>query len=252
MADFQFSDQKLSDKLVESISNLLDAAGIPHLLWGNFLLAIYGVPTIVEGVSFIVPDTLIERAESIIGKSGFLPCPRPSECPHEVPLVSPRADAHRHIDDDLAISLFRKSEILLDFPDLESAFGNCSPDVMHASDERLPSYTIGRGQGRLRFKSSIRIPTTMMYTEAIITLICRDWHTRRQGYWVAMLTYIMEYVDGTDAMFNSEDLKDGYKEFYCAASRVDRTMWPILEELRRDLIDREVITLAEDAGDESW
>ncbi|KAL4908810.1 hypothetical protein BDW74DRAFT_145367 [Aspergillus multicolor] len=204
------------------------------------------------GVSLIVPDTLVERVNSIISKAGFLLCSQPFECPHEVPMVSPQADARRHIDNNLAVSLFRKSEILLDFPNLEIAFGNCSPEILYASDERLPSYTVGRDQGRLTFKSSIRIPSTMMYTEAIITLICRDWHTRRQDYWVAMLTYIMEYVDGTDTFFNSEELKDGCKEFYCAATRLDRMMWPILMELCRDLIDREVITLAEDAEDESW
>lgn len=48
MSSFRFEGQHLDDKLVASISLLLSAAGIPSVLWGNYLLAIYGVPTIVD------------------------------------------------------------------------------------------------------------------------------------------------------------------------------------------------------------
>ena len=55
MSDFHFTDQELDNNLVESISSLLDAAGVPNLLWGNYLLTIYGVPTIVN-VRFFSDD----------------------------------------------------------------------------------------------------------------------------------------------------------------------------------------------------
>lgn len=52
MTSFIFEGQSLDTKLVAEISSLLDSAGVLHLLWGNYLLTIYGVPTVVD-VSFI-------------------------------------------------------------------------------------------------------------------------------------------------------------------------------------------------------
>lgn len=48
MTDFHFNGQRLDNDLVMSISCVLDAAGVPNLLWGNYLLTVYGVPTIVD------------------------------------------------------------------------------------------------------------------------------------------------------------------------------------------------------------
>lgn len=48
MAGFHFTDQKLSNDLISSIASLLDSIGVPTLLWGNYLLTVYGVPTIVD------------------------------------------------------------------------------------------------------------------------------------------------------------------------------------------------------------
>lgn len=55
MADFHFTQQKLDNDLVSSISTLLDSIGVPNLLWGNYLLTVYGVPTIVD-VSIVLID----------------------------------------------------------------------------------------------------------------------------------------------------------------------------------------------------
>lgn len=51
MAVFSFSGQQLDNDLVASIACLLDSVNVPNLLWSNYLLTIYGVPTIVD-VSF--------------------------------------------------------------------------------------------------------------------------------------------------------------------------------------------------------
>lgn len=48
MAGFHFTEQKLGNDLVSSISSLLDSINVPNLLWGNYLLTVYGVPTIVD------------------------------------------------------------------------------------------------------------------------------------------------------------------------------------------------------------
>jgi hypothetical protein len=38
----------LDNRLVASAAATLDAAKIPHLLWGNYILTIFGIPTIVD------------------------------------------------------------------------------------------------------------------------------------------------------------------------------------------------------------
>lgn len=45
MADFKFrGDLAANKELVRSISSLLDANGIPNLLWGDLVFNLYGVP----------------------------------------------------------------------------------------------------------------------------------------------------------------------------------------------------------------
>jgi len=48
MAPFQFSGQPLDYDLVANIACLLDHASIPNVLWGTYLLNVYGVPTIID------------------------------------------------------------------------------------------------------------------------------------------------------------------------------------------------------------
>lgn len=43
--------QAMEPQLVADVASVLDAEGIPHVLWGTWLLALYGVPTVID-VSF--------------------------------------------------------------------------------------------------------------------------------------------------------------------------------------------------------
>ncbi|KAL4928983.1 uncharacterized protein BDV17DRAFT_81009 [Aspergillus undulatus] len=234
--NFKFTGQRLTHGLVSSISDLLNAAKIPNLLWGNYLLCTYGVPTIVDGVDFVVPDEQIDKSDSILSKADFLPCSRPSKCPHATARFSPRPYAHLHIDDEFAVSLHRQSDVLVEIPDLKSACDDSSSDTMYASDPRLPSYVIGRGEGRWDIPTSVRIPSVLRYCETLIYMNCRDYNTDLDSYWGAMLTYMMEFVDGTE-IFDGADLRDGYREFYFAMKEGDwEVMWMLLEELRQDLM----------------
>lgn len=38
----------LDNDLVARVASLLDSAGIPNVLWGNYLLRLFGVPTVVQ------------------------------------------------------------------------------------------------------------------------------------------------------------------------------------------------------------
>lgn len=48
MFSFQFNGKQLDNKLVTAIPHLLDESSVPNLLWGDYLLTVYGVPTIVN------------------------------------------------------------------------------------------------------------------------------------------------------------------------------------------------------------
>lgn len=54
MVDEILNTETLSQALVASISRILIQSEIPCILWGNYLLTIYGVPSIVE-VSELLP-----------------------------------------------------------------------------------------------------------------------------------------------------------------------------------------------------
>ncbi|KAE8406746.1 hypothetical protein BDV37DRAFT_269773 [Aspergillus pseudonomiae] len=196
MTTFHFNGQHLDNDLVTSISSLLDAFNIPNLLWGNYLLTVYGVPTVVDP-------------------------------PYK----------HLHIDDEFAILLYKKSDVLWEFPEFEAAFHDTSADIMFASDARLPPATLGRGRGHFPHLSSVRIPSPSRYCEALILLLCRDYGTTRETYWVAILTYMLEFVDGTDIL-NEGGLTEGHKQFYHALKLGDPTMYPILKDLHRDFLKR--------------
>ncbi|OJJ50089.1 hypothetical protein ASPZODRAFT_1104119 [Penicilliopsis zonata CBS 506.65] len=229
MAASCFTGQQLDNDLVILIASLLNAANVPNILWGNYLLTIYGVPTVVDGVSFIVPDESIDISFSTLSEAGFLPCSQGLECQHSnSPYCKPYK--HLHIDDELEVSLFRESDLLWEFPDLKSS-QYTDPNIISASDERLPSATLGRGRGRFLCPSPVRIPSPVRYCEALIFLLCRDYETVRRSYWMALLTYLVEYVDGMD-IFNEEDLRDGFRQFYHALKMADPVMFSFLKGLR--------------------
>ncbi|KAJ5121092.1 uncharacterized protein N7515_009053 [Penicillium bovifimosum] len=242
MADFHFTDQKLSNDLISSISSLLDSIDVPNLLWGNYLLTIYGVPTIVDEAAFVIPDDLIEIAFSSLTSAGFLPCIQ-SNCRHsETPRVPP-ASKHLHIDDEIAVSLYRKSDVLWEFEDLRFMPENNL--VILASDTRLPSATPGHGRGRFSHPCTVKIPSAEKYCGAVILLLCRDYDSSYATYWMAILCYLLEYVDGTD-IFDESRLQEGCRKFYHAAKVGDPEMYSILDELRLVLIEERRLPLISD------
>lgn len=48
MASFYFNGQEFGHELVAAISSRLDSVGVPNILWDDYLLTVYGVPTIVN------------------------------------------------------------------------------------------------------------------------------------------------------------------------------------------------------------
>ncbi|PLN82444.1 hypothetical protein BDW42DRAFT_80989 [Aspergillus taichungensis] len=228
-------DQDLDLDLIGSISSLLSTAGVPNLLWGECLLTVYGVPTIVDGVSFVVPDALLETGLSTLSHAGLASCTQDAQCPFVNSVIPYLATAqHLHLSDDLVLSLHRKSDTLWELPDFEIDANN--EDIMSAADTRLPPAILGRGEGRFPPRlSGVRIPSAVRYCEAIILLLCRDHESLREHYWMAILTYLLEYVDETE-IFQENWLREDYRPFYGAMKQGDRKMFLHLRTLREGLI----------------
>lgn len=188
-----------------------------------------------------MPDTLIEIAFATLVKAGFHLCTLKSGCYLSNTPWSPSPTRHLHISDELTILLFQKSDVLQEFPDLEISFEDDNLEIMRASDTRLPSAILGRGRGRFSSElSPVRILSPIKYCEAIIFLLCRDYDTTRQNYWMAILTYILEYVDGCD-IFNEGELREDYQPFYHAMKYGNSRMYLLLKSLRHDLVERKLL-----------
>ncbi|CAG8883773.1 unnamed protein product [Penicillium salamii] len=96
-----------------------------------------------------------------------------------------------------------------------------------------------RGQGRFSsLPCDVIIPCAVRFCEALILLLCRDYRSTYEIYWLAMLTYMLEYVDDTDILDESK-LQEGYRKFYHALKLADTVMYSLLDELRHDLIEKE-------------
>ena len=168
--------------------------------------------------------------------AGFLPCDQSSGCAHSDGLRGPPAFMHLHINDELVLPLYRKSDVLWEFEDLR-CLSEKSPDIVIASDDRLPSASLDRGRGRfLSHPCTVKLPCAVRYCEAVILLLCRDYDSSYEAYWFVILGYMLDYIDGTD-MLDENMLQEGYRKFYQAFKLEDPEMLSILEELRLSLIE---------------
>ncbi|KAM3464417.1 hypothetical protein MY5147_002322 [Beauveria neobassiana] len=225
----------LDSKPVVRICQILNSAGVPNVLWGNYLLRIYGVPTIIDDVAYVVPDDRITAASSALVQANFTICNN-LNCDCSYRFQARRPLVHFHMSDVLVLSLYQKSDVLWELTALDSPTSENASSILSASDPSLPSAAPGRGQGRLSSEySAVRVPAVAKYCESLLLLMCRDYDTTYETYWMALLTYILEYVDET-GFFGAEDLGCEFRKFYCAAKEADTScMWRLLEELRSNL-----------------
>ncbi|XWW98690.1 hypothetical protein V2A60_006692 [Cordyceps javanica] len=226
----------LDGKSVARICQILNSAGVPNVLWGNYLLRIYGVPTIVEDVAFIVPDDRITAASTALAQANLTPCANKSNCDGRYRFRARPAVEHFHLSGVFVLSLYQKSDTLWELTDLDSPTSENAASILSASDPSLPSAAPGRALGRMLSEySAVRVPAIAKFCESLLLLMCRDYDTTYESYWMVLLTYIVEYVDDTDH-FSVQDLGNEFRKFYCAVKVAGASMWPLLDELRSNLL----------------
>jgi hypothetical protein len=181
-----------------------------------------------------LPDELILKGFETLFSAGVLDCKQISDCRlrgdfHAFPPLA----GHLHTNQDLTISFLKESEPFCSLSRLDLQVLN--GDIILASDPRPPLAQLGRGQGA--FPSHlypVRIPTAPRYTEVIIQLSVRDRSHHFHHSWMALLTYMLEYVDGS-AILQEDYLESQFRPFYYSLKSGDANWKVTLDELEEVL-----------------
>ncbi|OHE96962.1 hypothetical protein CORC01_07747 [Colletotrichum orchidophilum] len=217
--------EETSESFVESIASALKASKIPCVLWGHCLLNVYGVPSIIGSIDFVVPDQLISVGADVISDLPDLQqCPSVELCLASSPeRRTPPPTFHVHIKgSEVTIGLYLQSETLWFLPTLEESLlsvedTKLSPTFALACDrDVLPPWRPGRGSGAFKSSnSSVVVPKSHVLLEAYLRLYARDSGKPVGSFAMAMIGYMEQYVDDDgllDANQLPEPLKSAYKE----------------------------------------
>ncbi|KAI2467814.1 hypothetical protein F4781DRAFT_400744 [Annulohypoxylon bovei var. microspora] len=232
------------ENAVKLISALLSKAGVPSVLWGDYLLTIYGVPSIIGGNEFIIPDDKLTTAIAVLKKSGLLPCPDLQTCIVSGELCQTPVPAfHMHIEgSEVNVSLRSHSETLWFIPPPNNAdLGMKTSEIskayyIKASDASLPGPRHGRGHGAFSSDGHpVIIPRAHILLEAYIRL-ASAFRKHYVSFFLSMVTYMEEYVD-RDGLIDETRLSNPCQKFWDELKRDDKPVRELMNELQRGLGD---------------
>ncbi|KAI0905540.1 hypothetical protein F4823DRAFT_133966 [Ustulina deusta] len=230
---------------VKSISALLAGVGVPSILWGEYLLNVYGVPSIIGGIEFVVPDDKMPLAVATLKGSSLCPCPdldacvvSGDSCPFPVPAF------HMHIQGpEVDVSLRAHSETLWFIPPPNNPSGSKremvakpNPCYLEASSPELPPWRHGRGHGAFSSHGSpVLVPRAHVLLEAFIRL-ASAFREDYCHYFLNMITYMSEYPF-TDGLINIDLLSEPCRSFWDGRKQGKLTVRQLMDNLQRDLGD---------------
>ncbi|KAH9907878.1 hypothetical protein F4778DRAFT_452334 [Xylariomycetidae sp. FL2044] len=238
-ADLAWSDM-ISEDGVKLISGLLADAGVPSVLWGDFLLNVYGVPSIIGGMEFVVPDEKIEVAVATLKSSRLRRCPDPEACvvsgdssPFPVPVF------HMHIEgSEVDVTLRAHSSTLWFIPEPASTSSKMIQKAYYldASSPEIPAGTPGRASGA--FSSAgpgVVVPRAHILLEAYIRLASafRDDYVH---YFLSMVTYMSEYTH-PEGLIDLSLLSSPCRSFWDGRDEGKIPMIQLLDDLQQGLGD---------------
>ncbi|KAL2019188.1 hypothetical protein VTK56DRAFT_9988 [Thermocarpiscus australiensis] len=228
------SDTK-AEQIVDSVARVLNAAGIPCVLWAHFLWATHGVPTYIPQLDLVIPDASLAAASEAMTAGRFSPpliaCPDPTACldGSRPDRKHPHTAFHMHIEGTTptrtvaCVCLYLQSETLWFLPPLSPRLASprtCQlpPYLALACDRTaLPPDEIGMGRGAfLSDQTVVLVPKAHILTEALMRIMARD-SGKKFGSWAGThFAYISIYVHDRgilDVDLMPEPLANFYKEF---------------------------------------
>ncbi|GAQ08704.1 hypothetical protein ALT_6025 [Aspergillus lentulus] len=218
MSDFKFDGHKIDVDLIASITKMLDANGIPNVMWGPYVLERYGADLWIQDLTFVIPDPHIDRAREILLAANFPPCPEGDDCHLVQPICRlPHSYAHFILDargpephdhngktgfwHPFRLELHKKSRLLWALPDIPlGAPAPDDPNYMLVTDDRLDEYNPISRTGRVPHTHyPVKMPTLPRYAESLAYGYLRerspggDQRNRRARFFLREMTYIGLY-----------------------------------------------------------
>ncbi|KAI1647084.1 uncharacterized protein F4817DRAFT_316177 [Daldinia loculata] len=240
----QLEVDALDEDFVKSISQLLSDAGVPSVLWGDYLLTVYGVPSIIGGIEFVVPDEKVSAAVAALKGSNLKRCPDPRSC-----VVSrehtqqPAPSFHMHLGtSEVDVSIRTHSETLWFIPPPpQDIFSNARPQasryIFASDDSILPRPRHGRGHGAFSKEGfPVVVPTAHTILEAYMRLSIAH-REQYSGFYLGMMTYVAEYIDA-DGLLDDTQLPESCRKFWHDFKDGQRQTREMMNELQ-DYFDKE-------------
>jgi len=151
-----------------------------------------------------------------------------------------------HVDGtELTVDLYTQSETLWFLPPLDSSLSTpqraqLPSYLMLASDQTIvPPQTVVRGPGLFSFvEYPVVLPTALALLEAFFRIYARDVGTRIGSSAMAMICYMMEYVDDDGRYLDAEQLPEPLRTFYRELKAGQKPIRQWTEELK-DALNRD-------------
>ncbi|KAK3302628.1 thioredoxin reductase [Chaetomium strumarium] len=177
--------------IIDSVARVLNAAGVPCVLWAHLLWSTHGVPTYVPQLDLVIPDAGLAAASEAMMTGSFSPplvaCPDPTTCRDgsSPERRHPHTAFHMHIEGTIRVQaisclcFYVQSETLWFLPPL-------SASLAKPRECPLPRY--------LAF-AVVLVPKVHILTEALMRIMARDHGTRVGSCCVQHFLYIPIYVE---------------------------------------------------------
>ncbi|PYH92401.1 hypothetical protein BO71DRAFT_431935 [Aspergillus ellipticus CBS 707.79] len=165
-------------KLESIVARKLETWDIPCMMWGEPVLALYGVAHAnITHSSWVIPDEDIKAAADLLEAGGFRHLENEIVCRGESappPIPDYTLAPPPYAESEFPVALYRKSRLLWTFPPMVTG-EPMEPDYyMTTFDERLSSAIVGRDWQLTGMHHSMVIPTPEKYIEAMLLLQIRD------------------------------------------------------------------------------
>jgi hypothetical protein len=113
--------------------------------------------------------------------------------------------------DPNVVMLFRKSEMLWKVDNFQTS----SKIILASNRSYLPGNDPGLGEGAFpQSVRTVRVPSADCLVEAYCALFLRNWSNQYSSFWMAMLSYVVQYVDGKGRLDLNKVVDSRYRRFY--------------------------------------
>jgi hypothetical protein len=218
----------MSQEFADSLATAFNDAGIPCVLWGQYLWQVHGVPTIIQAIDFVIPDESLEAAKEVMMTGKFSDpvsaCPDTTKCldGSSPDRAYPHPSFHMHMD-IYGVGLYVQSETLWFLPPLSATLARpkanpLPPYLAFACDRTaLPPCEMGKGRGFFDLDQTVvLVPKAHTLTEALMRIMARDDGKKIGACSAPHFCYIGLYVEKggiLDISLLPEPLKKIYEEF---------------------------------------